>query len=384
MKIAGLRRCRRVGPQVEIALALLLIFTLGTASAQNPSFGTREARPVPQWLNSSSIYELWLTAFSKEGNLRGAIPGLKRVADLGATIVYLGPIAKYSASPDASPYSVADYNAIDPAAGTAQDLHDFVAAAHKLHLKVMLDIVYYHTAPDNTMMKDDPSFFVKTQDGKIARGFWPQPLPDYKNPKVRKYLADSLVYWVRDFHVDGFRCDVGGGVPVSFWEEARKALDKVNPDVILLSESDRPDDQLQAFDINYNFQYYLTLVSVVRDGAPAIKVRENWEETNSTMPRGARELHYTDNHDWPRSLVQFGKKARWRPPFWTSRWMESRFCITDRRSLIPLQPRGESSRPFAGPILEARRKKRRLKQPWSNTRSYSRCVHQSRRSLREA
>ncbi len=153
-----------------------------------------------------------------------------------------------------------------------QDLHDFVAAAHKLHLKVMLDIVYYHTAPDNIMMKDNPAFFVKTQDGKIARGFWPQPLPDYKNPQVRKYLVDSLVHWVRDYHVDGFRCDVGGGVPVSFWEEARKALDKVNPDVILLSESDRPDDQLQAFDINYNFQYYLTLVSVVRDGAPAIKI----------------------------------------------------------------------------------------------------------------
>ena len=309
MRSFGRQGFKCVVARAEIALLLFLALALSASPAQNLSFGSKQARPVPQWLNSSSIYELWLTAFSKEGNLRGAIPNLQRVADLGATIVYLGPIAKYSASPDASPYSVADYNAIDPAAGTAQDLHDFVAAAHKLHLKVMLDIVYYHTAPDNIMMKDNPSFFVKTDDGKIARGFWPQPLPDYKNPQVRKYLIDSLVYWVRDFHVDGFRCDVGGGVPVSFWNEARKALDKVNPEVVLLSESDRPDDQLQAFDINYNFQYYLTLVSVVRDGAPAIKIRENWEETNATMPRGARELHYTDNHDWPRSLIQFGQKG---------------------------------------------------------------------------
>jgi glycosidase len=309
MRIAGPQRYKRIVARAEIALLFFLSLSLGVGSAQNLSFGSQQARPVPEWLNSSSIYELWLTAFSKEGNLRGAIPGLKHVADLGATIVYLGPIAKYSASPDASPYSVADYNAIDPAAGTPQDLQDFVAAAHKLHLKVMLDIVYYHTAPDNTMMKDNPSFFVKTQDGKIARGFWPQPLPDYKNPQVRKYLIDSLVHWVRDFQVDGFRCDVGGGVPVTFWNEAREALNKVNPNVILLSESDRPDDQLQAFDINYNFQYYLALVSVLRDGAPASKLRENWEETNSTMPRGARELHYTDNHDWPRSLVQFGEKG---------------------------------------------------------------------------
>ncbi|HZC42563.1 MAG TPA: alpha-amylase family glycosyl hydrolase [Acidobacteriaceae bacterium] len=309
MIAVGLPRYKCTVARTRIALLLFLAVFVGLGSAQNLSFGTQEARPVPEWLQRSSIYELWLTGFSKEGNLRGAIPGLKRVADLGATIVYLGPIAKYSASPWASPYSVADYNAIDPSAGTAQDLHDFVAAAHKLHLKVMLDIVYYHTAPDNIMMKDNPSFFVKTQDGKIARGFWPQPLPDYKNPQVRKYLIDSLVHWVRDFHVDGFRCDVGGGVPVSFWNEARKALNKVNPDVVLLSESDRPDDQLQAFDINYNFQYYLTLVSVIRDGAPAIKLRDNWEQTNSTMPRGARELHYTDNHDWPRSILQFGEKG---------------------------------------------------------------------------
>ncbi len=291
----------------KFAVLLLLLLCIGSASAQNLSFGSRDARPVPEWLSRSSIYEVWLDAFSKEGNLRGAIPGLQHIADLGATIVYLGPIAKYSASPHASPYSVADYNEIDPTVGTPQDLHDFVAAAHKLHLKVMLDVVYYHTAPDNIMVKDTPAFFVKTQDGKIARGFWPQPLPDYRNPQVRKYLIDSLVHWVRDFGVDGFRCDVGAGVPVSFWNEARKALDRVNPEVILLSESDRPDDQLKAFDINYNFQYYLTLVSVLRDGAAAIKLREAWEKMNSTMPRGARLLHYSDNHDWPRAVLQFGE-----------------------------------------------------------------------------
>jgi len=195
------------------AALLLLLAAAGPVSAQNLDFGSRPARPAPEWLQRASIYELWLNAFSKEGNLRGAIPRLQQVADLGATVIYLGPIAKRSEIPHASPYSIADYNQIDPECGSEQDLRDFVEAAHKLHLKVMLDIVYYHTAPDNVMMKDDPGFFVKTEDGKVARGFWPQPLPDFHNAKVRKYLIDSLVHWVRDFGVDGFRCDVGGGVP---------------------------------------------------------------------------------------------------------------------------------------------------------------------------
>ena len=289
----------------SVPLALLtacLIF------GQDLSFASRHARAVPEWLHKTVIYELWLNAFSTEGTLRGAIPGLHRISELGATVVYLGPIAKRSATPHASPYNIADYNAIDPQYGNEKDLHDFVSETHRLRLKVMLDIVYYHSAPDS-VMRSIPNFFVKTDDGKIARGFWPQPLPDYHNPQVRKYLIASLVHWVRDFRIDGFRCDVGGGVPVSFWEEARKELDRVNPNVILLSESDRPDDQLQAFDINYNFQYYLTLRSVLRDGEPAIKLRENWEQNKRIMPQGARLLHYSDNHDWRRAVLEFGEKG---------------------------------------------------------------------------
>ena len=278
------------------------------AAAQNLSFGSREARAVPEWLNKITIYELWLNAFSREGNLKGAIPGLQRIADLGASVVYLGPIAKHSSKPYTSPYNIADYNAVDPQYGSEADLREFVTAAHQLKLKVMLDIIYYHTAPDGVMM-GDPDSIVHTGGGKIARGFWPQPLPDYRNPKARKYLIDSLVHWVRDFKVDGFRCDVGGGVPIDFWEEARTALDKVNREVILLSESDRPDDQLQAFDINYNFQGYLTLRSIVRDGESAIKYRENWEQTKASMPHGARILRFSDNHDWQRAVLQFGEKG---------------------------------------------------------------------------
>ncbi len=288
---------------------LYLAVSLSTAAfGQNLSFGSREARAEPQWMNKLTIYEVWLNAFSKEGTLRGAIPGLTHVSELGASVVYLGPIAKRSPTPHASPYNIADYNAIDPQYGNDQDLHAFVSAAHKLGLKVMLDIVYYHTAPDGVMMRH-PDWLVHTSDGSIARGFWPQPLPDYSNPQVRKYLIDSLLHWVRDFNVDGFRCDVGAGVPISFWEDARKALDQVNPNIILLSESDRPDDQLQAFDINYNFQGYLTLRSVIRDGQSASKIREEWERDRKTFPHGARLMRFSDNHDWRRAVVQFGDEG---------------------------------------------------------------------------
>ena len=86
-------------------------------------------------------------------------------------------------------------------------------------------------------------------------------------------------------------------------------LDKVNREIILLSESDRPEDQVEAFDNNYNFNYYLALRSVLRDGAPALAVRKSWESMHATMPRGARLLHFSDNHDWPRAVMLFGQKG---------------------------------------------------------------------------
>ncbi len=291
----------------KTAAVALFLLSSGLYS-QNLDFSTRQAKPVPEWMERLTLYEVWLPMFSKEGTIRGALPRLKHVADLGAGCVYLGPIAKMSSQRGASPYNVADYSAIDPEYGTDADLREFVEAAHKLGMKVMLDIVYYHSAPDSVMRKD-PEFFVRGSDGKIVRGFWPQPLPDFKNPRVRRYLIDSLVHWVRDFDVDGFRCDVAAGVPIGFWEEARKDLDRAKPNVILLSEADRVEDQVAAFDANYNFNFYHTVRSVLRDGEPAIRIREYCERIRRTFPRGARFLHYSDNHDWRRAVVDMGEKA---------------------------------------------------------------------------
>src|SRR5262250_1977686 len=84
---AGMAASRRA-----LLVISILVLPLVLAFSQNLSFGSRDAKPVPAWLYRSSIYEVWLNAFSPEGNLRGAIPGLKHIAELGATIVYLGPI----------------------------------------------------------------------------------------------------------------------------------------------------------------------------------------------------------------------------------------------------------------------------------------------------
>jgi glycosidase len=284
-----------------IRIAAILLLTRAAFGADDVA--AKDARRGPAFLDKASIYQIWMRSFTPEGTLKAAAARLPHIANLGAAIVYLSPIHVQSqVGGFSNPYRIKDYYHIDPEYGTEQDLRDFCAAAHRLGLKVLMDIVYYHTAPDSVMLAT-PEFYMH-KDGQIVLGNWKLPRPDFGNPKLRRYLIDNLLYWVRD-GVDGFRCDVSYGVPLDFWEEARAELDKLNPDLIMLAESEAPEELLKAFDVSYAFSHQRTLQRVFRDGEPASRVRAQWEKA----PRGARLVRASDNHDQRRAIVEFSDRG---------------------------------------------------------------------------
>lgn len=298
------------------SLFVALLLLAGNGSGQNLSLSSKDARRGPEGLNRETIYQVWMRAFTPEGTLNATAAKLPYVANLGAGIVYLSPLQEHSLAGGAAkgwtlggPYGVKDYARIDPGYGTEEDLKALTAQAHKLKLKVIMDVVFYHMAVDNELMKI-PGFYMRDGEGKAILGNWGRPRPDFANPKLREYLVGNLVHWVRDAGLDGFRCDVAAGVPLSFWEEARQALDAVNRDAILLAEAEMPEQQLKAFDISYNFSYLKqTLQQVLEDGEPASRIRENWEKQKAVWPRGSRLIYGSDNHDQDRATRLFGEKA---------------------------------------------------------------------------
>jgi glycosidase len=226
--------------------------------------------------------------------------------------VYLSPIQEMSqVNGFTNPYRIKNYDRIDPEYGGEDDLRALVIEAHRLKLKVIMDIVYFHTAPDNVLITKHPEWYKHTPDGKIQLGPWRLPVLDWSKTDLREFAIANLVHWVRDTGIDGFRCDVAGSVPVDFWEQARQALDKVNPETIMLAESEKPEEQLSAFDISYSFQYQRMLERVFREGEPATMVRAQWEKTHAAFPRGARLLHLNDNHDLDRAAVVYGEKGNY-------------------------------------------------------------------------
>jgi len=119
-------------------------------------------------------------------------------------------------------------------------------------------------------------------------------------------MAGMLEHWVREFNVDGFRCDVAGLVPVDFWEDARQSLEKLKPDVVMLAEWDQPELLKRAFDSDYSWPLYKTLKAVMSGGAPASDLRHTWEEQSAKFQPGALHMRFSDNHDEDRATALFG------------------------------------------------------------------------------
>jgi glycosidase len=120
-------------------------------------------------------------------------------------------------------------------------------------------------------------------------------------------MTDMLEYWIRNFDLDGFRCDVAGEIPTDFWENARAELEKIKPDIFMLAEAHKPDLEVKAFDLDYSWPLHSTLTDVLQGRAPASELRKSWEEEFREWPRGALHMRFSDNHDERRAIARFGE-----------------------------------------------------------------------------
>ncbi len=260
----------------------------------------------PEWTRDAVIYQLNTRQFTREGTLRAAQAQLPRLAQLGVGIVWLMPIhpigEKNRKGTLGSPYSVRDYRAVNPELGTLDDLKAFVAEAHRLKLRVILDWVANHTAWDNALVTQHPDWYIRDWKGDF------QPTPwwdwsdiidlDYTKPALRKYMTEAMAYWVREADIDGYRCDVAGFVPLDFWNNVRRELDAVKPgNVFLLAEWEERDLHAHAFDMSYAWSWHEAVRDIVQGKASMDKLFVYYSWNESAWPKDALRMTYTSNHD---------------------------------------------------------------------------------------
>jgi cyclomaltodextrinase len=291
---------------------ILSVLAIAAGSFAQSALTDRPARSAPAWLRDGVVYEIFPRNFSAQGDFNGITARLDELKDLGVNVLWLMPVhpqgEKMKKGTLGSPYAVKDFYALNPDYGTAADFKRLVAEAHRRNLKVIIDIVANHTAWDSVMMKR-PEFYKQDAAGKII-----PPVPEwtdvaglnYSNPKLREYMIDMLKFWLKEFDLDGFRCDVAYMVPTDFWEQARVELEKVKPDIMMLAEASKPELLLKAFDIDYSWPLHATLNKVMLEGAPASDLKTSWEESLRQFPRGSLHLRISDNHDEARAVSRYG------------------------------------------------------------------------------
>lgn len=302
------RQLFRFASPLTIA-ALLAGISLARAER---NVAAESARPVPDWLRQSVVYEIFPRNFSASGDFNGITARLDELKDLGVNVLWLMPIhptgEHLKKGTLGSPYAVRDYYGINPGYGTTNDFKQLVTAAHARGLKVIIDLVANHTAWDSVMMAHK-EFYKQDSTGKVIPPVaeWTDVAGlNYANPQLRRYMIDMLKYWVQEFDLDGFRCDVAGMVPTDFWEEARAELQRVKPSIIMLAEASKPELLVRAFDFDYAWPLHGALNKVLLEGAPASELRRSWEESLRSFPKGALHLRISDNHDEARAVARFG------------------------------------------------------------------------------
>ncbi len=288
----------------------------GEAELEVAAYGERQARPSPEWAKRAIVYEIFPRVFSPEGTLRAVTARLEEIADLGVNTIWLMPIhpigRKGRKGTAGSPYAVRNHLELHPQLGTKQDLRELVEEAHRLGLRVLLDFVASHCATDHVELARHPDWCVRDERGDpVSRvRSWTDVVDlDLTNREVREYLWSALLYWVREFDVDGYRCDVAGRAPLDFWEEARDRLERVKPDVFLLAEWSNPALHLKAFDATYDWRFYWSLLDVRRGKLAASEMLDGLVTRARRYPKGALRFRFLENHDEKRAAEAFGLDA---------------------------------------------------------------------------
>lgn len=302
-----------------LLLALSFVFAQSIDSTRARKLSMMHARSSPEWVRDGIIYEIYPRSFSPEGTFAGIETKLPELKQLGVTILWLMPIHPIGEVKRkgtlGSPYSVKDYYAINPEYGTLNDFKHLLHHAHELGFHLIIDLVINHTSWDSKLIKEHPDWFTKDSAGNIV-----SPNPDwtdvakldYSHPELRRYMIEMMKYWVGDVGVDGFRCDVAELVPLSFWEEARAALDSIKP-VMMLSEGSDPAQHVKAFDVTYSWNIYDILSPMMTGKLTAYALDKELNREEVTFPQGSLRMRFSSNHDknaWDNpDVIKFGEEG---------------------------------------------------------------------------
>ena len=196
-------------------------------------------------------------ALTEEGTLspEKLATGIDHLKELGVTHVHILPSYDYASVDETKldenkynwGYDPQNYNVPDGSYSTdpynpsirIKEFKQMVQALHKAGIRVVLDVVYNHTfnTAESNFERTVPGYFYRQMpDGSFADGSACGNETASNRPMMRKYMVESVLHWLNEYHLDGFRFDLMGIHDITTMNEIRKAATAVDPSIIIYGE----------------------------------------------------------------------------------------------------------------------------------------------------
>ena len=257
--------------------------------ATNPEGWKDDVKPVLKDATDSVIYEIHVRDFSinensgvkdkYKGKYSGVVErntripgtdiktGLDYVISLGITHVHLLPIEDYITVDESEPekkqynwgYDPQNFNVPEGSYSSEpvraekriKEVKEMVLKLHESGIRVVMDVVYNHTykSKDSNLNLAVPNYYYRqNQDGSFSNGSACGNEIASERKMVRKFIVDSIVYWAKEYHIDGFRFDLMGVLDIDTLKEVRCELDKIDKSIILYGEGWNGGSSTLAYD----------------------------------------------------------------------------------------------------------------------------------------
>lgn len=284
----------------QITLLILLTLLLVFCGSRDNASQTSKAHP--KWAENAVIYEFNTRQFTPEGTFRAAATHLPRLQELGVDVLWMMPVqpigVKQRKGSLGSYYAISDYTSVNPEFGTREDMVQFISTAHDLGLKVILDWVANHTAPDHAWVENTGWHLRDSVGNLVVRYDWTDIAElNYDNPQMRRAMKDAMLWWVDSMGVDGFRCDVAMEVPTEFWNETIVELQKHRPDIFMLCEAEQTDLTEKTFDMYYGWDLHHIMNAIAKQKTDVDSLRRYLAKADTLFPAEAIRMNFTSNHD---------------------------------------------------------------------------------------
>lgn len=287
----------------RFALLLLAALTLASCGS-NPFKKKAESSKHPAFAYDATIYELNTRQLTPEGTFAAAEAELPKLKEMGVDIIWmmpLQPIGKLTRKGTlGSYYSIIDYCAFNPEFGTREDFEHFLAKAHELGMKVILDWVANHTAPDSEWTKNE-GWHYRDADGNLMVQYdWTDISKlNYENEDMRAAMKKAMHFWMDEIGIDGFRCDVAGEVPTDFWNDAMSELRQTHPNMFTLAEDEDKAPELceSAFDMYYGWTLHHLMNGVAQGTNSVQDLWDYFAKADETVEDYAIRMNFISNHD---------------------------------------------------------------------------------------